>query len=125
LVVVGALNFNVVHEEDAAADPVVSPVVGLIAIEAKAEASPLSLFLLGQTFQGLAFRWRRCCTRRWGRQRWASTLLARWRQPGPGDAAARWLGLLRQPHHLDLPSKTHGSGEGLRVVDADGVAHRR
>jgi hypothetical protein len=47
LVVVGALNFNALHEEDVAADPVVSLVVGLIAIEVKAEASPLSLFLLG------------------------------------------------------------------------------
>lgn len=28
-------------------------------------------------------------------------------------------------HQLDLPCQTHGRREGLRVVDADGMAERR
>jgi hypothetical protein len=50
---------------------------------------------------------------------------ARRGQQGARGAEGRGLSRLGQPHHLDLSGETHGPGERLQVVDADGVAHRR
>jgi hypothetical protein len=50
---------------------------------------------------------------------------ARCGQQGARGAAGRGLSRLGQSHHLNLSGESHGPGERLRVVDADGVAHRR
>jgi len=128
--VLGVVDLHPVHEEESFAEAIVAPGVRLIAVEAKALATPFRHLVLGEAADvalGATLliggqRSRQCQRLLGGGER----------RPGSRDDQETALGRSgksrnrpRLLHQFHLAHQAHSGGQSLRVVEADDMAERR